>query len=150
MTHGYPGYDPETIGRIKHLVCEVWKIPPFSMWSPRRSKEWAWPRQAAMHLGRHYAPDLSYPSIAHAFGNRDHTTVIHACRTVDRRLRETSGPAKRFAALYFDAEMRIQREMPRCPHCGARLTREHLCADCGSERETAPQHHPETPARQAA
>ncbi len=53
--------------------------------SPRRSKDVALPRQVAMYLARKLT-HASYPAIGDRFGKRDHTTVMHAERTVARKL----------------------------------------------------------------
>lgn len=53
---------------------------------PRRSRHLAQPRQVAMWMAKAHTP-LSLPAIGRMFGNRHHTTVMHACRKVDERLR---------------------------------------------------------------
>lgn len=50
---------------------------------PRRARIYARPRQIAMYLCRQHCRHLSLPAIGRAFGNRDHTTVMHACKKVD-------------------------------------------------------------------
>jgi hypothetical protein len=47
--------------------------------SPRRSRPVAWPRQVCVALVRHLCQWASLPRIGHAFGGRDHTTVMHSC-----------------------------------------------------------------------
>jgi chromosomal replication initiator protein len=53
------------------------------MWSARRDRGVARPRQVAMYLARELTP-MSLPCIGRLFGKRDHTTVIHAIKTVER------------------------------------------------------------------
>ncbi len=52
--------------------------------SAERSRDIAWPRQRAMYLARTLG-QRSLPAIGRAFGDRDHTTVLHAVRAVDKR-----------------------------------------------------------------
>ena len=76
-----------TIDNIQKTVAEYFKIRLGDLLSKRRSRSIARPRQIAMAL----AKDLtrhSLPEIGDAFGGRDHTTVLHACRRVNE-LRET-------------------------------------------------------------
>jgi len=51
------------------------------MHSKKRTRAIARPRQVAMFLAKELTPS-SLPSIGEAFGGRDHTTVLHACRTI--------------------------------------------------------------------
>ncbi len=62
---------------IKGTVCKYFNISISDMESSKRSKNLAYPRQIAMYLCRKWT-DLSFPKIGSYFGNRDHTTVIHA------------------------------------------------------------------------
>lgn len=71
------------VARIQKTVALHFKIPVAEMWSKRRSREVARPRQIAMFFARDLTP-LSLPNIGRRFGNRDHTTVIHAIKAVER------------------------------------------------------------------
>jgi chromosomal replication initiator protein len=71
------------VADIKAAVCDHYKLPAIEMTSQRRAREVARPRQVAMTLSKHMTPQ-SLPAIGRMFGNRDHTTVIHAVRTVER------------------------------------------------------------------
>ncbi len=76
-----------TIDNIQKTVADYFKIRIHDLLSKRRSRSIARPRQIAMAL----AKDLtrhSLPEIGDAFGGRDHTTVLHACRRI-KSLRET-------------------------------------------------------------
>ena len=55
------------------------------MLSPRRSRPLARPRQVAMYLAKKLTP-RSLPEIGRKFSNRDHTTVIHAVKTIEKLL----------------------------------------------------------------
>jgi chromosomal replication initiator protein len=70
--------------QIQELVALSYGIHPRLMTS--RSRTHAWPRQVAMYLTRELTK-RSLPSIGEAFGNRHHTTVLHAIRTVERRMK---------------------------------------------------------------
>lgn len=77
-----------SLDNIKRIVAEYYKIKVGDLMSKRRSRSIARPRQVAMALAKeltHY----SLPEIGDAFGGRDHTTVIHACRKI-KELRETN------------------------------------------------------------
>jgi chromosomal replication initiator protein len=70
-----------TIENIQRTVAEYYKIKVSEMYSKKRSRIIARPRQIAMALAKELTP-LSLPDIGEAFGGRDHTTVLHACRKV--------------------------------------------------------------------
>ena len=66
---------------IQKTVAEYFKIKVSDMHSKRRNRNVARPRQVAMALAKDLT-QMSLPEIGEAFGNRDHTTVLHACRTI--------------------------------------------------------------------
>jgi chromosomal replication initiator protein len=66
---------------IQKTVAEYFKLKISDMHSKRRSRNVARPRQVAMALAKDLT-QMSLPEIGEAFGNRDHTTVLHACRTI--------------------------------------------------------------------
>ncbi|HYR35428.1 MAG TPA: chromosomal replication initiator protein DnaA [Burkholderiales bacterium] len=66
---------------IQKTVAEYFKIKISDMHSKKRSRNVARPRQVAMALAKDLT-QMSLPEIGEAFGNRDHTTVLHACRTI--------------------------------------------------------------------
>jgi hypothetical protein len=72
----------QPVERIKRIVAETFRIPLIEMVSQRRSRKVARPRQIAMYLARETTP-MSLPNIGRRFGGRDHTTVIHACKTIE-------------------------------------------------------------------
>jgi chromosomal replication initiator protein len=67
-------------------VAEYYKIRVADLLSKRRSRSIARPRQVAMALAKELT-NHSLPEIGDAFGGRDHTTVLHACKRV-KELRE--------------------------------------------------------------
>lgn len=71
---------------IKKHVCLHFNIKESEMDSKKRSRNLAYPRQIAMFLCREMT-DLSLPKIGELFGNRDHTTVLHACDKISGELK---------------------------------------------------------------
>ena len=82
-----------TINNIQKIVAEYYKIRVSDLHSKSRTRQLARPRQIAMALSKELT-NQSLPGIGDAFGGRDHTTVIHACRKVaelmnsDSRIKE--------------------------------------------------------------
>ncbi|CED62304.1 MULTISPECIES: chromosomal replication initiator protein DnaA [Moritella] len=70
-----------TIDNIQKTVAEYYKIKIADLLSKRRSRSVARPRQVAMALAKELT-NHSLPEIGDAFGGRDHTTVLHACRKI--------------------------------------------------------------------
>ena len=81
-----------TIDNIQKTVAEYYKIKVADLLSKRRSRSVARPRQLAMALAKELT-NHSLPEIGDAFGGRDHTTVLHACRKI-AELREESNDIK--------------------------------------------------------
>jgi chromosomal replication initiator protein len=75
-----------TVENIQKTVAEYYKIRVADLLSKRRSRSIARPRQVAMALAKELT-NHSLPEIGDAFGGRDHTTVLHACKRV-KELRE--------------------------------------------------------------
>jgi chromosomal replication initiator protein len=71
-----------TVENIQKTVADYFKIKVADLFSKKRTRVIARPRQAAMWLAKNLTSQ-SYPSIGDAFGGRDHTTVLHAVRTID-------------------------------------------------------------------
>ncbi len=78
-----------SISNIQKVVVEYYQLRIADLLSKRRSRSVARPRQMAMALAKELT-EHSLPEIGDAFGGRDHTTVLHACRTI-KNLRETDG-----------------------------------------------------------
>jgi len=81
-----------TIDNIQRTVAEYYKIKVADLLSKRRNRSVARPRQIAMALSKELT-NHSLPEIGDAFGGRDHTTVLHACRKI-KTLREESHDIK--------------------------------------------------------
>lgn len=71
-----------TIEEIQRAVCAHYRIDRGEMSSQRRTRCVARPRQVAMYLAKELTP-RSFPEIGRRFGGRDHSTVIHAVRTIE-------------------------------------------------------------------
>jgi chromosomal replication initiator protein len=83
---------------IQKTVAEYFKIKISDMHSKRRSRNVARPRQVAMALAKDLT-QMSLPEIGEAFGNRDHTTVLHACRTIASLRQQDSGLNRDYLVL---------------------------------------------------
>ncbi len=78
-----PPHRGPTVALIKAMVAEYYDIPPIDMVSDRRSREVARPRQVAMYLANRLTTQ-STPAIGRYLGGRDHTTVMHGIRNIER------------------------------------------------------------------
>ena len=91
-----------TVDEIQKACAAHYRIEPSEMRSKRRARAVARPRQVAMYLAKKMTP-RSLPEIGRIFGGRDHSTVIHAVRTIEE-LRQTNPD--------IDADVRkIQRQL---------------------------------------
>lgn len=72
-----------TIENIQKTVADYYKIKVGEMYSKKRSRNFARPRQIAMSLTRELT-NHSFPEIGEAFGSRHHTTVMHACEEIEQ------------------------------------------------------------------
>jgi chromosomal replication initiator protein len=70
-----------TIENIQKTVADYYKVRMADLLSKRRSRSVARPRQVAMALAKELTSH-SLPEIGDAFGGRDHTTVLHACKRI--------------------------------------------------------------------
>ena len=76
-----------SIDYIQTVVCKFFKISKNEMLSPRRSRYLVRPRQTAIYLSK-ILTSKSLPEIGRAFSNRDHTTVIHSVKTIEKLKKE--------------------------------------------------------------
>jgi chromosomal replication initiator protein len=70
-----------TVENIQKTVADYYKVRVADLLSKRRSRSVARPRQVAMALAKELTSH-SLPEIGDAFGGRDHTTVMHACKRI--------------------------------------------------------------------
>jgi len=76
-----------TIDTIQTTVCQFFKISKNEMLSSRRSRYLVRPRQTAIYLAK-LLTSKSLPEIGRSFSNRDHTTVIHSVKTIEKLRQE--------------------------------------------------------------
>ena len=75
------------IDLIQTTVCKFFKISKNEMLSSRRSRYLVRPRQTAIYLTK-ILTSKSLPEIGRSFSNRDHTTVIHSVKTIEKLRKE--------------------------------------------------------------
>ncbi len=76
---------PVNPDKIKEFVCKHFNIRVSDIESAKRTRNLVFPRQIAMYICRNLT-DLSLPKIGEAFGNRDHTTVLHSCDKINTEM----------------------------------------------------------------
>jgi chromosomal replication initiator protein len=83
----YPGVRPQrrSVRDIQERTCEAFGVSLEDLLSTSRAAPVTWPRQIAMYLARELT-DQTLPAIGRAFGGRNHTTVMHACRRTAERI----------------------------------------------------------------
>lgn len=87
-----------TVENIKKTVAQHYNIKTSDMDSKRRTRSIARPRQVAMALSKELT-NHSLPEIGTFFGNRDHTTVLHACRKIKELRTEDAGLDENYRIL---------------------------------------------------
>ena len=90
-----------TIADIQRVTARHFRIEMDAMWAPSRNRACARPRQISMTLARELTV-RSLPEIGAHFGGRDHTTVLHAIRTITRLRAEDGGIEADYAAILLD------------------------------------------------
>jgi len=70
---------------VQDVVAKNFHVKVAELKSKRRTKTVVHPRQIAMYLCRELT-DASFPEIGREFGGKDHTTIIHACRQIEKAL----------------------------------------------------------------
>jgi chromosomal replication initiator protein len=78
-----------TVESIQKTTCDYFNIRLGDLKAKRRTRNVALPRQVAMYLCRKYT-STSFPAIGDKFGGRDHSTVIHAAKSIEKKLKEDS------------------------------------------------------------
>ena len=97
---------PLTVDTILEAASELFNIPVDQIIGGSRRRNLVEARQIAMYVTRN-ATDLSYPEIGRAFGDRDHTTVIHAVRKIEHHMTERKE--------IFDQVQDLQNRVSRMP-----------------------------------
>src|SRR5690625_2945039 len=104
------------IDNIQRVVSEYYKIKMNDMLSKRRSRSVARPRQVAMALAKELT-NHSLPEIGEAFGGRDHTTVLHACRKIKQMQEEDPDIREDIKNLLPPLTTNEQKRIPIPPPC---------------------------------
>ena len=76
-----------TVESIQKTICDYFNVKIGDLKAKRRTQNIALPRQVAMYLCRKHT-ETSFPTIGDKFGGRDHSTVIHASKTIEKRIKE--------------------------------------------------------------
>ena len=87
-----------TIESVQKCVADYYKLKVSDMFSKKRTRSVARPRQMAMALSKELT-SYSLPDIGDAYGGRDHTTVLHACRKIAELRTTDTNTARDFNAL---------------------------------------------------
>ena len=74
---------PVTVELVQQIVARHYQVEPAQLNSASRDRRVTLPRQIAMYLARELT-NMSLPDIGRNFGGRDHTTVMHACKKVEK------------------------------------------------------------------
>jgi len=100
--HSLDAQQPLSIGRVQQLVADHFNLTVPELTARTRRRPVVHARQIAMYLCRDLLK-ASYPSIARAFGGKDHSTVIHACEKINRQMSDGS-----IRALVSELEARLR------------------------------------------
>ena len=93
-----------SIESIQKLVASYFQVRVADLKSPRRQKVLVRPRQVAMYLCRKHA-QASFPELGSRFGDKDHTTIMSACRKIDAQLKED--PSLRKQVLDLERQLDV-------------------------------------------
>ena len=83
---------------VQDVVARRFQVKVSELKSKRRTKTVVHPRQIAMYLSREMT-DASFPEIGREFGGKDHTTIIHACRQIEKAMENDSSLRTRVESL---------------------------------------------------
>ena len=100
---------PVKIDWIQKIVSQVYKVSRQDLISERRTQAVVRPRQIAMYLAKQMTP-RSLPDIGKRFGNRDHTTVLHAIRKIEGLIAKDETLKREIDALRRKIEEEAERD----------------------------------------
>jgi len=80
-----------SVEMIQKSVAEFFNLPISDLRAKKRHKNIVFPRQIAMYLARQLT-NMSLPEIGNAFGGKDHTTVLHSCKKIEKKMSDGSEP----------------------------------------------------------
>lgn len=103
-----------TASDIMTIVRAFYRLRPGALAGPRRTRDVVWPRQMAYYLVRKNT-NLSIAQISARFGGRDHTTVLHGLRQVERRLAAVPEVARDYEQLQGQVDI-ARGCFVRCAH----------------------------------
>ncbi len=89
---------PLTVESVQETVCKHFNISLVDLKSPKRQRSIAFPRQVAMYLCRK-GLNASFPELGQRFGGKDHTTVLAACRKIEKQIIQDVDTRSRIEAL---------------------------------------------------
>lgn len=98
---------PLSIKWIQKTVASFFQISIDNLVGPNRKKEYATARHVSMYLSKSMT-DAPLKTIGNQFGNRDHTTVIHACKSIEKKLQADPG----FEGLVLRLQKQIESQTP--------------------------------------
>ena len=75
-----------TVEDIVHTTCEYYHVKDESIYTSSRKRDIVLARQVAMYLTHKHLPNLSLARIGQCIGSKDHSTVLHACRTIEEQI----------------------------------------------------------------
>ena len=75
-----------TVEDIVHSTCEYYHVKDESIYTSSRKRDIVLARQVAMYLTHKHLPSLSLARIGQCIGSKDHSTVLHACRTIEEQM----------------------------------------------------------------
>ena len=75
-----------TVEDIVHSTCEYYHVKDESIYTSSRKRDIVLARQVAMYLTHKHLPSLSLARIGQCIGSKDHSTVLHACRTIEDQI----------------------------------------------------------------
>ena len=76
-----------SLREIIDAVCDEFELPMSDILSSRRTKDIIIPRQIVMYLAKQLTP-MSFPAIGRLIGGRDHSTVMHGCAAIERKMED--------------------------------------------------------------
>lgn len=88
-----------TLARILTATAAAHRVSVGALQSGERKTAISHPRQRAVYVARRLRPDMSYPFLGQRLGGRDHTTMLHADRAVERRLADPAYRDDEYAGI---------------------------------------------------
>ena len=103
-----PRHSDTVVDVVIDAASKIYRVPADKITSDSRTRPLVDARQAAMYVTRH-TMGMSYPDIGRAFGDRDHTTVLHAVRKIERLMGEREDVRRRVLSVQALVDGRQRR-----------------------------------------